>query len=81
MKITDLIQSKDGSMSLTKVAASTAHLNLAVAFAWLTYQSGFVWEMWALYGSFALGHATFDKTMAITNAFKLKKLEGEKNAQ
>lgn len=75
MKVADLITSKDGSLSLTKLAASTAHLNLAVAFAWITYSKGFVAEMWMIYGAFAVGHATADKAMATVNSFKTKQLE------
>jgi hypothetical protein len=77
MKITDLVQSKDGSLSLTKLAASTAHLNLAVAFAWITYTRGFVGELWMVYGAFAVGHATADKVMATVSAFKNKQLDGK----
>lgn len=75
MKIADLITSKDGSLSLTKLAASTAHLNLAVAFGWVTYSSGFVPEMWMIYGAFSVGHATADKTMAMVSNFKNKQLD------
>jgi hypothetical protein len=75
MKITDIIASKDGSLSLTKLAASTAHLNMAVAFAWITYTKGFVAELWILYGTLAVGHATADKAMATLNSFKTKQLE------
>lgn len=71
----DLIRSRDGSMSLTKLAASTAHLNMALAFAWVTYGHGFVWEMWVIYGGYALGHAAYDKTMAVVNQYKTKLAE------
>jgi len=75
MKIADIITSKDGSLSLTKLAAATAHLNFAAWFAWVTYKSGFVAEMWLLYGTFAVGHATADKAMATINSFKTRQLE------
>jgi len=75
MKLSDIITSKDGSLSLTKLAASTAHINLAIAFAWVTYTKGFIAEMWMIYGAFAVGHATADKAMATVNSFKTKQLE------
>ena len=68
MKIADLVESKDGSLSLTKLAAATAHLNFAVAFIYVTYTKGFVSEMWFLYGGFAIGHAAWDKAKAMANA-------------
>jgi hypothetical protein len=75
MKLTDIITSKDGSLSLTKLAASTAHIIFAVAFVWITYSSGFIAEMWLIYGTFAVGHATADKAMATVNSYKTKQLE------
>jgi hypothetical protein len=75
MKITDIIASKDGSLSLTKLAASTAHLNMAVAFSWITYTKGFVMELWMFYGAFAVGHATVDKATAAVSSFKNRQLE------
>ena len=75
MKLSDLVTSRDGSLSLTKLAAATAHINLAAAFAWLTYKSGFVVEMWLVYSATAIGHATYDKTMAMVNTFKTKQME------
>lgn len=77
MKLSDIITSKDGSLSMTKLAASTAHLNMAIAFAWTTYTKGFVAEMWMLYGAFAVGHAATDKVMAVVSAFKNKQLDGK----
>jgi hypothetical protein len=75
MKLTDLIQSKDGSLSLTKLAAATGHLNVAIAFVWVTYDKGFIAEMWALYLGGVVLHASVDKGMAVINAFKTKQLE------
>ena len=75
MKIADLVTSKDGSLSLTKLAAATAHLNLAIAFSWLTYSTGYVADLWLIYGSMAIGHATVDKAMAVVNGFKTKQME------
>lgn len=67
----DLVRSRDGSMSLTKLAASTFHLSLATTVVWITYLTRtFDVEMWLLYAGFAVGHATYDKTMATVKAFK-----------
>jgi len=75
MKLSDIITSKDGSLSLTKLAAATAHLNMAIAFSWVTYSKGFTAELWMIYGGFAIGHATADKAIATVNSFKTKQLE------
>lgn len=72
----DLIRSRDGSMSLTKLSASTFHALLATTVAWLTYKSQkFDENMWLMYSLFAVGHATYDKTMATIKDFKDRKLE------
>lgn len=75
MKVTDLVTSKDGSLSLTKLAASTFHFLLAAWVSWTTYTKGFDTEIWTLYGLFAVGHAGYDKTMAVVKDFKDRKLE------
>ena len=74
----DLIRSRDGSMSLTKLSAATFHLLLAVTVAWVTWiKRDFVESMWLLYASAAVGHAVFDKTGAQISAFKNRKLGAE----
>lgn len=75
MKLSDIVTSKDGSLSLTKLAASTFHLNLAVAVMGHTYLQGFSIDVWLLYGGFAVGHAAYDKTAAVVKDFKDKQLE------
>ena len=70
MKLSDLICSRDGSLSLTKLAAATAHPLLAFWFCWLTYRHGFIAELWLTYGGFAVGHATADKVLAVINTKK-----------
>lgn len=75
MKLSDLIQSKDGSLSLTKLAASTFHFSLAVWVSWSTYHKGFDTAIWLLYASFAVGHAAYDKSAAMLNQYKNKQLE------
>ncbi len=70
----DLIRSRDGSMSLTKLAASTFHLCLASTVAGITWKTqAFNEAMWFFYGGFAIGHATYDKTMATVKDFKDRK--------
>ena len=72
----DLIRSKDGSMSLTKLAASVFHLLLAVTAGWLTYRAGtFDVTMWGLYAAVAVGHAGYDKTLANVRALVDKRLD------
>jgi hypothetical protein len=75
MKIFDLVTSKDGSLSLTKLAASTFHFALAVWVSVTTYKVGFDLAIWAMYGGFAVGHAGYDKTMAVVANFQNKKLD------
>lgn len=75
MKLTDLITSKDGSLSLTKLAASTFHFLLAVWVSWSTHDKGFDTNIWLLYGAFAVGHAGYDKTMAVVKDFKDRQLD------
>ena len=77
MKLSDLIASKDGSLSLTKLAASTFHFALAVWVSWSTYQEGFDLNIWALYGAFAVGHAGYDKTMAVVAQLKNKRMDND----
>lgn len=72
----DLIRSRDGSMSLTKLAAATAHLFMAASFFRLQVIAGpFNELLWMVYGGFAIAHATFDKTSALVKDFKDRKLD------
>jgi len=76
----DLIRSSgDGSLSLTKLAATTAHALMAVAFfkqqVW--GDPTFNETAWMVYGLFAIGHAAYDKTSAQVKDFKDRKLESE----
>lgn len=72
-----LITSKDGSYSLTKLAATTFHCLLALGVVAHTHvnQFNFDIEVWLVYGGFAVGHAGYDKTMAVINDFKTRKME------
>lgn len=73
----DLIRSKDGSMSMTKLAASTAHALMAAMFLRITLRDGYVESLWLIYGALAISHAAVDKGMASFKAFKDAKLEKE----
>lgn len=77
MKLADLIVSKDGSLSLTKLAASTFHFLLAAGVIAHTATHDFAFDVtvWGVYGAFAVGHAGYDKTMAVVRDFQEKKLE------
>jgi hypothetical protein len=77
MKIADLVQSRDGSLSLTKLAASTAHLLMASGFFVITWRQGFIPDLWLIYGGFAIGHATVDKVAAQVKDFKDQQLKGQ----
>lgn len=70
-----LVASKDGSLSLTKLAAACFHFAIFTTACWLTYKTG-EWknEMWTLYAMAAVGHAAFDKTAAQVKAVKDKQI-------
>ena len=61
--IGDLVNSKDGTISLTRLAALTAHFNAAWAFIYLTIKSGYNGELWCIYLGAAIFHAGYDKTL------------------
>ena len=78
----DLIRSRDGSLSLTKLAASTFHILIALTVGWITWiKQDFVESMWMLYAAVAVGHAVVDKTGAQIADFKDRKLEVEATTQ
>ena len=57
-------------ISMTKLAAATAHLNAAAWFAWLSYQHGFIAELWMIYLSATILHSGYDKTIAAVRDMK-----------
>jgi len=71
----DLVRSRDGSMSLTKLSAATAHALAAILFVRLQWSSPFNETLWMLYMGVAIGHAITDKTAAQVKDFKDKKLD------
>jgi hypothetical protein len=78
-RLADIVRSKDGSLSLTKLAASTAHALMAAAFFRLQVlgASEFNEMLWVVYGGFAIAHATYDKTVATVKDFKDRKANRE----
>ena len=75
MKLRQIIVSVDGSLSLSKLAAATAHFLMAIGFALITLREGFTSDLWLIYGSFAIGHATVDKTVRVIKDYKDKSLD------
>lgn len=77
MRLRDLITAPDDSLSLTKLAAATAHFLMAAAFCkqQVVGDAPFNEAMWLCYGGFAIAHAAYDKTSAQVKDFKEKKLE------
>jgi hypothetical protein len=74
----DLVRSKDGSMSLTKLAAASFHLLIFLTVGFLTYiNRSFDMEMWGLYAAVAVLHAGYDKTLAAVRDFKIRRLDAE----
>jgi len=56
---------------------TTLKLELAVWVSWSTYKNGFDLNIWALYGAFAVGHAGYDKTMAVVAQLKNKRMDND----
>lgn len=74
--VMDLVRSRDGSLSLTKLAATTFHLLMALTVGLVTWvKQDFVEGMWLLYAAVAVGHAVVDKAGAQIATFKEKQLE------
>ena len=71
MMWSELVLSKDGSLSQTKLAASTFHLAIFVTVVFITFiKREFVFDMWGLYAASAIGHAGYDKTLASVKEIK-----------
>ena len=75
----DLVRGRDGSISLTKLAASTAHCLMAVSFFRLQVlgDAPFNEALWLVYGGFAIAHAVADKASMQIQAFKDRKLDSQ----
>lgn len=73
----DLVVGPDGRMSMPKLAAATAHLNMCVAFAYLQWGNAYNETLWITYAGFALGHHLINKAGDQVSAFKDKKLDAE----
>ena len=89
----DLIRARDGSLSLTKLGASSFHLSLflvvnatsaiRIAKYWGSTAPDpalFDMAMWTLYAGVAVGHAVVDKQAANFKDFKERKIELEAGA-
>lgn len=70
--INDLIRSQDGSVSLTKLAATTAHANAAWLFVYLNLTREPTEWLWLIYLGVTVTHAAYDKTAKIVQAMKEK---------
>jgi hypothetical protein len=78
MNVLQFVSSRDGSLSMTKLAGCTFHLLLALTVAWVTWRAqDFRIDMWTFYAAAALGHVGFDKSMAVMQDLKTKRLEME----
>lgn len=76
MNLLDLVRSRDGSISQTKLAAACFHFSIFVTVVYITYiKQDFIIDMWMLYATVAIGHSAYDKTMANIKDFKDKKLD------
>lgn len=81
MKLSDIVTNPaTGRVSLTRLAASTAHLNAAIWFAWLTYAHGFIAELWMVYLGATITHNGMSKALAAVRDVKLAQAEGVKGA-
>ena len=74
-KLRTLIETPDGTLSLTKLAALAAHVSMWAAFNWITYHAGFLWDLWIIYGSISIFHAIVDKSGNQFKDFKEKQLD------
>ena len=72
--IDDLMKDDKGVWSITKMAAFAAHVMFAAMFAKISLASGFVPDMWWVYGAFALGHAIVNKSSSQFKEFKERAL-------
>lgn len=79
MKLSDIVTNPaTGRVSLTRLAASTAHLNAAIWFAWLTYAHGFIAELWMVYLGATITHNGMSKALAAVRDVKLAQAESGK---
>jgi hypothetical protein len=82
MRLSDILEGSDGKMSLTNLAAASAYLAMFAAF--LKFQVigdvQFNETLWLLFGGFAIGHQTLNRTTSIIKDFKYQKLQVESAA-
>lgn len=59
--------SRDGKLSMSRLAACTAHFLAAIFFVyWNITEDEFNWDLWVIYLAFATGHAIWDKSWMTT---------------
>lgn len=63
-----ICSSRDGSVSLSRLASVTAHFLSAVFFVYHNLTAPFSELLWAIYLGFATGHAVYDKTLMTKKA-------------
>lgn len=68
--IRDITHSQDGSVSLTKLAAATAHANAAALFVWLNITQEPKEWLWLTYLGATVSHAVADKSVKIYQSIK-----------
>lgn len=78
-RLLDLITSRDGSLSLTKTAAASAHLLVAAAFVKYQLLPGSVFDetIWGLYIGVAILHAAYDKTSTQVQDIRQRHIDAE----
>lgn len=84
MKLSDLVCSRDGSLSMPKLAGATGHFLFAVAFFKLQIlpeKPVFIMELWLSYGTLCIGHAFGDKTVASVKSVREKWADVKASAQ
>jgi hypothetical protein len=78
-RLQDLVTSRDGTLSLTKTAACTAHALVAAAFVKYQLWPGNVFdaEIWGLYIGVAILHAAYDKTSSQVQDVRRRHIDAE----
>lgn len=74
----DLIRSsEDGSLSLTKLAAATAHAVVAIIFVRQQWDSPFNETQWLVYLGATIFHAAYDKTAAQVKEVRIRSKQAD----
>lgn len=75
----DLVRStRDGTLSMPKLAATLFHAAMFVTVCWVTWlKRDFVESMWLLYAGAAVGHQVVDKGSAMIYETKRHRIDAE----